>query len=627
MAEARDTGEALPPKGTVEQVRKEWSVHEDGAMAHCLQNEENNRHYGFNRNQRRTVRSDIPVAKLVQSEEEKRLQEERLRQLQELNALAERDAEIAKRVAEKEKEQIWRKNSIEQDDEAIAKQMQEKEKKKYERYLEKKKEKELKKKRERLEKELAEQSEQARMTQSHDVEDQGTDRLNGSVDRLSLEDTANGHTRYTQRVTPAGQIEDDGDFSDFYALPPGDDNDPIRRHMQETQDEELARLLQEQEHKRNKAEVDKDKLKAIEVQDEELARVIQEQEKLKARKAKIKRQQLKEQQRLQQHQQLPSTEPSRKATEPPLRTPDGSEQPPYQHRYRRDSYTRSISNNSGPVQKSPAAFNDTTQHLSDEEQWYNIPDDNITSARELTRAQELSSGRIPQENYSHKVVQRGQNGVSKSTSRPQEQRHNTAHLPPADSLPDPAVERWLAESVPSRVGARGQSGAVLPPSPSPPGSYHSEEESPESFEHVQRSRLNHAVNNAGSQSFNIAAAIDPTYKRRQHEIDDNTEQTHQKSLAFSRSLPVPDDTEVEWDPAGLRGSLRRPKGQWNPTATNYQESSTLSSLRSDLESPSDGGPVMNPFQPVQGQRRSTLDNRRKASNTGKPSKGGSCKQQ
>jgi hypothetical protein len=50
------------------------------------------------------------------------------------------------------------------------------------------------------------------------------------------------------RVTPGGKIEDDGDFSDFYCLP--ENVDPAQRQvLQEMQDEELARLLQEQEHK------------------------------------------------------------------------------------------------------------------------------------------------------------------------------------------------------------------------------------------------------------------------------------------------------------------------------------------------------------------------------------------
>jgi len=53
---------------------------------------------------------------------------------------------------------------------------------------------------------------------------------------------------WLSRVTPGGAIEDDGDFSDFYILP--ENVDPAHRQfLQEEQDAELARLLQEQEHK------------------------------------------------------------------------------------------------------------------------------------------------------------------------------------------------------------------------------------------------------------------------------------------------------------------------------------------------------------------------------------------
>ena len=43
------------PSGRVEQVRAQWSVHEDGALAYHLQNEEISGKANFNRNQRQTV--------------------------------------------------------------------------------------------------------------------------------------------------------------------------------------------------------------------------------------------------------------------------------------------------------------------------------------------------------------------------------------------------------------------------------------------------------------------------------------------------------------------------------------------------------------------------------------------
>ena len=44
------------------------------------------KHYGLNRYNRRTVREDIPIAKVVQSDEEHRQQQERFQQLQALRA-------------------------------------------------------------------------------------------------------------------------------------------------------------------------------------------------------------------------------------------------------------------------------------------------------------------------------------------------------------------------------------------------------------------------------------------------------------------------------------------------------------------------------------------------------------
>ena len=56
-----DDGEAATssnpiPSGRVEQVRAQWSVHEDGALAYHLQNEEISGKVNFNRNQRQTVK-------------------------------------------------------------------------------------------------------------------------------------------------------------------------------------------------------------------------------------------------------------------------------------------------------------------------------------------------------------------------------------------------------------------------------------------------------------------------------------------------------------------------------------------------------------------------------------------
>lgn len=89
-------------------------------------------------------------------------------------------------------------------------------------------------------------------------------------------------------LRPDGKVEDVGDFSDFYVQPETNMKATEKKSLQELQDEELARLLQDQEHKRG-AEINRDKLREIEDKDAELARVMQEEEKLKAQKHRQKR--------------------------------------------------------------------------------------------------------------------------------------------------------------------------------------------------------------------------------------------------------------------------------------------------------------------------------------------------
>nr|KAG5688881.1 hypothetical protein BaRGS_016449 [Batillaria attramentaria] len=121
-------------------------------------------HYGMNRFNRRTVREDIPVAKICQSQEEIELQKERMRKLAALQAQAEADEIVARRIARQVQDEVRRnENVMALEDEELAKLLQEKEKKKYEKYLEKKRERKLKKEREKLEQQLARTTEEARL--------------------------------------------------------------------------------------------------------------------------------------------------------------------------------------------------------------------------------------------------------------------------------------------------------------------------------------------------------------------------------------------------------------------------------------------------------------------------------
>ena len=50
-----------------------------------------------------------------------------------------------------------------------------------------------------------------------------------------------------------GRLEDEGDFNDFYIQPTDDMDFGEQKELQELQDEELARLLQDQEKKVRKS--------------------------------------------------------------------------------------------------------------------------------------------------------------------------------------------------------------------------------------------------------------------------------------------------------------------------------------------------------------------------------------
>ncbi|XP_052082048.1 trichohyalin-like isoform X9 [Mytilus californianus] len=562
---------------------QQWLVHEDGALAYQLQNKEIDFHYGLNRYNRRTIRDDIPVARVVQDDEEVIQQQERFQELEALKAQAEEDEEVARRVTEElMSEEEAHKRQRELEDEEVARTVQEKEKKKYEKYIEKQRLKELKTERKILEKQLEQHTQDARLTLRSSQDEGTSDEDVGDVQH-SMGDMAvsgrnsrserNGYTRYMYRVTPSGRIEDEGDFTDFFAVP---DNIPEehRSRLQQLQDEELARLLQEQEHKRTKAEVDRVKLREIEEQDERLAKIIQEQEKLRAKRAKEKKKQQDDVKRQQQQMQMtnPATRPlpdlpgKRISSDPPVnRSHD-------HHRLRRDSFIQSIENRSSQQPRTPESEQSTTSSRN--------------SQRQPSRQQSLdplNRPRLPTPNEvpSHSVHSVEQ-WVLNSARETQNYQHERRRLP------------------------SNRSDEMIP-SPSPPGSYHSEDELPYSVirndlvrappppsnprVNSQQNGNHYAVSNP--LGFNIAAAIDPTYKRQPR--NGSHDETNMKMPVLSSSMPLPEDRM-----GGANDSF------------------------------SEEGPVISQFQPVQGQRRSASDKqktRKSSIGNSKKDKQGNCKQQ
>ncbi|XP_015601336.1 coiled-coil domain-containing protein 50 isoform X2 [Cephus cinctus] len=92
MAKSVLSSDTLPKAGRVNEVCREWLVHEDGALAYRLQDEEIKEHYTGNKVRNAQVREDLPRAKVEQELEALRYQS--LVQQQE-----ERDALVARQIA------------------------------------------------------------------------------------------------------------------------------------------------------------------------------------------------------------------------------------------------------------------------------------------------------------------------------------------------------------------------------------------------------------------------------------------------------------------------------------------------------------------------------------------------
>ncbi|XP_029651645.1 zinc finger CCCH domain-containing protein 13 isoform X2 [Octopus sinensis] len=652
-------------------VCQKWSEHEDGVLAYRLQNEEISSHYGRNRFNRRVARNDVPIAKVIQIEEEKKHQEERMQQLKLLHQRSQEDQKIAQQVYQEFLKQEQNDKSVmECDDEELARQMQEKEKRKYDRYLEKKRERQLKREREKIEKKLAEQSEEARLTTfSPDaVED-----LRENVDNLHLKTPPSN-----VKVRHSGQLEDNGDFSDFYVLPPTADVTE-QKLLQEYQDEELAQLIQEQEHKRTKAIVDQRKLREIELHDARLAEIIQEQEKIKSRRVRGRREraaderQANKDSQINGHRNRPQSM-TEVTNQQSSSSPDVGRPVQAQHGSAASHISNSISSTSQQskdhhhqVQRTVSLGNTSAcrkaaskpphSHISHSMKEKPSDRSNHSDHHASYRNGRQTMGVIP--NGAQNGNDRGSECLYGNGSQPAMNRRRPppgpARLPSArDSLNNTEahnVEHWLtgcpveyspknghSQKSPlreweaelmgdhlSEVSSRGSTDLRLP-SPSPPDSSHSEHDpsSLSSGSHDQ-TPCRYPASNPISCSYNIATAIDPTYKRRQHEIHAADETEPKISLMLSRSLPLHADTDLEWDP-GLRGSLRRPKvAHWKHIATLHGGTTEEEPVNDDDLNDGMTGTGQQ-IQPVPGQRRAaTIDRNKKLK---KPtSKNGTCRQQ
>ncbi|XP_015430941.1 PREDICTED: coiled-coil domain-containing protein 50 isoform X2 [Dufourea novaeangliae] len=101
--ERKRRSDTLPKAGRVNEVCREWLVHEDGALAYRLQDEEIREHYSGNKVRNAQVREDVPKARVEQELEALRYQDY-VQQQEERDALVARQIALSLEKEERHKE-------------------------------------------------------------------------------------------------------------------------------------------------------------------------------------------------------------------------------------------------------------------------------------------------------------------------------------------------------------------------------------------------------------------------------------------------------------------------------------------------------------------------------------------
>ncbi|XP_033222157.1 coiled-coil domain-containing protein 50 isoform X2 [Belonocnema kinseyi] len=107
MAKSVLSSDTLPKAGRVNEVCREWLVHEDGALAYRLQDEEIKEHYTGNKSRNAQVREDAPRARVEQELEAIRYQSY-VQQQEERDALVARQIALTLEREEQQKERELR---------------------------------------------------------------------------------------------------------------------------------------------------------------------------------------------------------------------------------------------------------------------------------------------------------------------------------------------------------------------------------------------------------------------------------------------------------------------------------------------------------------------------------------
>ena len=115
----------MPRSGLVSQIRQNWSVFEDEALAQQMQQQEISEHLGGNRVRNKILREDIPLSKQEQQLEEQQASADLQKYKQKLDEVAEKDEEIAKDLAWKQERRFkFDAQYVAKRDEAFAKNLQ-----------------------------------------------------------------------------------------------------------------------------------------------------------------------------------------------------------------------------------------------------------------------------------------------------------------------------------------------------------------------------------------------------------------------------------------------------------------------------------------------------------------------
>ncbi|XP_055920433.1 uncharacterized protein LOC129952035 isoform X2 [Eupeodes corollae] len=253
--------DALPKRGHVNEVCKEWLVREDGALAYKLQSQEINDFYKGNRYRNEVVRTDFPTALEEQIKEKENAEKQKECYKKYLSEQEEHDKQVALEIAEKlEKDLLEQRKREFEESEEMADQLQ------------------------NIYVNLPAPGMQDFPINPFQDKRQ-TSQTN--FDPFLEGNSRNKHHHHVQQNIDDIELYVEPGLQEI-GLPMEEIKEINKKIKQEKKDEELARKLQEMEKLNGMTLEDRDRLLAIEAQDKELAKMLQEREKAKAKRAKEK---------------------------------------------------------------------------------------------------------------------------------------------------------------------------------------------------------------------------------------------------------------------------------------------------------------------------------------------------